>query len=400
VAAAVHNKIAEIDAVEIDPIILQYGRRYHPHLPYNNPNVKVYNNDARNFIRYSKKKYDLIIYGLLDSHVALSNLSNVRLESFVYTLEALKESREKLSEDGLIYLNFFLTSNLQSLKFYKMLRESFDGLRPRVFINPHPRRLTFIIGPGLSKLRQHQKFGFIEISQSLESAMNQNEQLIDLSTDDWPFIYMETKRYPVSYLILNLSIFLVGFLFIRQNITQKEPWFNSVFFFLGAGFMLLETKAITELGLLFGSTWNVVSVVILAILFMAYLGNLCILKGFKLQIKTGLVFLILSLIGGYYFGAKVPEYFGLRISQLILPLLLTLPIFFSGLVFSRYLREKDVSINSAMASNLIGALVGGLLEYNALYLGYRGLYLLALVMYLLAILGLFRRKFIFSPIPI
>jgi hypothetical protein len=230
--------------------------------------------------------------------------------------------------------------------------------------------------------------------------MNQNEQLIDLSTDDWPFIYMETKRYPVSYLILNLSIFLVGFLFIRQNITQKEPWFNSVFFFLGAGFMLLETKAITELGLLFGSTWNVVSVVILAILFMAYLGNLCILKGFKLQIKTGLVFLILSLIGGYYFGAKVPEYFGLRISQLILPLLLTLPIFFSGLVFSRYLREKDVSINSAMASNLIGALVGGLLEYNALYLGYRGLYLLALVMYLLAILGLFRRKFIFSPIPI
>src|SRR6185436_19206185 len=45
-------------------------------------------------------------------------------------------------------------------------------------------------------------------------------------------------------------------------------------FFLGAGFMLVETKAVVQMALLFGGTWIVNSVVIFAVLVMILIANL------------------------------------------------------------------------------------------------------------------------------
>ena len=52
---------------------------------------------------------------------------------------------------------------------------------------------------------------------------------------------------------------------------------NGQMFFLGAGFMLLETKGVVHLALLFGSTWVVNSIVFFAILVMILLSNLYVL---------------------------------------------------------------------------------------------------------------------------
>ena len=49
-------------------------------------------------------------------------------------------------------------------------------------------------------------------------------------------------------------------------------------FFLGAAFMLLETKAIVQLALLFGSTWFVNSMVSSRLLMLILLANLYVLK--------------------------------------------------------------------------------------------------------------------------
>src|SRR5205085_4199495 len=49
-------------------------------------------------------------------------------------------------------------------------------------------------------------------------------------------------------------------------------------FFLGAGFMLIETKAVVHLALLFGSTWMVNSVVFFAVLVMILAANLFVLR--------------------------------------------------------------------------------------------------------------------------
>jgi len=63
--------------------------------------------------------------------------------------------------------------------------------------------------------------------------------------------------------------------------------------------------------------------------------------------------------------------------------LLSLPLLFSGIVFSTLLAARS-HISGIMAMNLLGAIVGGLLEYNSMYLGFQALYLMAMACYALA----------------
>jgi hypothetical protein len=71
--------------------------------------------------------------------------------------------------------------------------------------------------------------------------------------------------------------------------------------------------------------------------------------------------------------------------------LLTSPMFFSGIVFSTLL-AKTKNISGVMAMNLLGAMTGGLLEYNSMYFGFRFLYLLAIFVYVLSISSFFLSK--------
>lgn len=99
-AYAIEKGVSQIDAVEIDPAIIHIGEKYHPQKPYQSNKVNVIQNDARNFIQHTKNKYDLIVYGLLDSHSSLSGKGGIRLDSYVYTVESFKEARKTLTDDG------------------------------------------------------------------------------------------------------------------------------------------------------------------------------------------------------------------------------------------------------------------------------------------------------------
>src|SRR5581483_4832661 len=95
VAAGLRNGAQAIDAVEIDPAILMEGRAGHPEHPYSDTRVHAVVNDARSFLRNTNQHYDMVVYGLLDSHTLLSHASSVRLDSFVYTVEGLREARAR-----------------------------------------------------------------------------------------------------------------------------------------------------------------------------------------------------------------------------------------------------------------------------------------------------------------
>jgi hypothetical protein len=56
------------------------------------------------------------------------------------------------------------------------------------------------------------------------------------------------------------------------------------------------------------------------------------------------------------------------------------PIFLANVIFSQRFRDTSNS-TAAFAANLIGAMVGGVLEYSALVLGYRNLLIVALLLY-------------------
>src|SRR5207244_9923605 len=67
---------------------------------------QVINDDARSFFKRTTDKYDVIVFGLLDSHTLSSSYSNVRLDNYVYTVESLEEARSLLKPDGVIVLLF------------------------------------------------------------------------------------------------------------------------------------------------------------------------------------------------------------------------------------------------------------------------------------------------------
>ena len=61
VAIALARGAEHVDAVEIDPRILQIGQQRHPDRPYDDPRVSTYVNDGRAFLEQSGETYDLIL---------------------------------------------------------------------------------------------------------------------------------------------------------------------------------------------------------------------------------------------------------------------------------------------------------------------------------------------------
>jgi len=180
--------------------------------------------------------------------------------------------------------------------------------------------------------------------------------------------------------ILILSVLLGG------NFFSQAPRFGHVsFFFLGAGFMLIETKGITEMGLTFGNTWQVIGIMIAGVLIMAFLGN-CAVSWFNIK-RPLLPYLLLgAAVAIGWLASRAGGFGSTPAGRLETAIVLTCPLLFSGIVFSTLLSSRG-HVSEIMAMNLLGAICGGLLEYNSMYFGFRWLYLAALACYLLAFLS-------------
>ena len=378
VAAALRSGVARVDAVEIDPAILHLGRLYHPEHPYADRRVTAVVDDARTFLRSTAESYDLIVYGLLDSHTLLSHTSSLRLDSYVYTVEALREARARLAPGGVLSLAFAVISPELGRKIYLMMQEAFDG-RPPVSIDAQHEAGVIFAQSKEGDLRLDPALlastGFEE-----RSALFANPSLrADISTDDWPFFYMPQRVYPRSYLwavglVLALSLLLYsGFIGARP---RGDGW---PFFCLGAGFMLVETKGITELGLAFGNTWQVIGIVIGAILVMAWLANWIAARRPIRRPWMPWLLLLMSIGLGLVF-VRTGGMDSSAAGRWTAVFLLTCPLFFSGLVFSTLL-SRAAEASSALGMNLLGAMAGGVLEYNSMYFGFQSLYWLAGALY-------------------
>ncbi|HUW94217.1 MAG TPA: spermidine synthase, partial [Anaerolineae bacterium] len=183
-------------------------------------------------------------------------------------------------------------------------------------------------------------------------------------------------------LVLSASVVL--------RVFPESARINLHFFFLGCAFFLIETKSITETALLFGSTWIVNSIVISAILIMILGANMFVRKFKPSDVRPFYVLLMASLLLNYAVPVSsiLGQNFVLR--GLISGLAMSLPLFFAGIIFATSLRGLK-SVELAFGSNLLGSVVGGMLEYSSLVFGIRALYLVAALAYLLSWLGLRQR---------
>ncbi|HUT53121.1 MAG TPA: hypothetical protein VM658_06995 [bacterium] len=382
VAVALQNHVPRIVAVEIDPVIAQMGKDRHPMRPYLAPEVELKVDDARQYLRTSPEKFDMIIYGLLDSHRLTSYMSTVRLESFVYTFEGLRQAAAHLNPGGVILLcHTSPRGSQQKARLFQTLDKIFPGRTHVLSMKGLPftfQRYDVIIAGGERPPDAYKSLPDVTDVTAEYRAMNQ----VRPATDDWPFLYLQTDSFKkTGYLKALLIMVLASILIIRRAMPEVRRSVPLHFFLLGSGFLLLETKSVIELSLLFGSTWTVNSVAIGSFLVMALLANLAVhrLRFGRTWIFYLALFAVLALNAAYPVG---------RINVASTPLrvllgggFVALPVFFSGVIFAVSFR-KTASPSAALGANVMGAVLGGFGEYASMFLGYHALYLVAALLYL------------------
>ena len=388
VAGALRHQARALDAVEIDPKILALGRSRHPERPYDDPRVSAHLTDARAFMKRTTAHYDLILFGLLDSHTQLSDYSNMRLDNFVYTEESLREARALLTPNGVLFLKFQINHPFVGRRLAEMLAHAF-GKPPVIFLassNYSAAATCFAVSPSDqvetslvadSRLRQ-----FVDTHRPDFLTLPE----VAVTTDDWPYLYHQGHWIPGIFYLLSALVILLASMFYFQ-IPEARSRVPSLFFFsMGAGFLLLETQVVSRLALYFGTTWQVNGIVIAAILSALLLANFVIeRRGSSWPRSWTMIGILLGIACAYFVPfSRVPG--SAAVVGSLAALIFAIPVFFAGLLFASEFRSAE-SPAAALGANMLGAVVGGLLENLSLIVGMKALLLIAALLYCLAAVG-------------
>jgi hypothetical protein len=378
VEAALLNGAASVDAVEIDPNLVDISRRFNPSGVYDDPRVTVHINDARSYFQNSSGGYDLVVYGLIDSQSLFSYSNNIRLDGYIYTVQSVRRAYSLLKPDGMLAISFMVPRHWLGDKLKAMVREA-TGQTPVVYRFGAMRMLCVPRTPDSLNAAPPRISIAVRESTPIQS--------VDLPTDDWPYLYLSHRAVPRDYLLiigslLALSAAAVMALRLTDGAKKVFDAADGLFFFMGMGFLLLETKSIGDCSLYFGATWLVTTVVITGVLLMVLAANLL-----AARMRRGSLWLYLPLL-----ASLIALYFAPREQILALPfaarlawavLIVPLPIFFAGLIFSTAFKH-GTDPSALLGANLIGATIGGFLEYLSMAVGIRALMLIVMIAYILS----------------
>lgn len=382
VAAALRNGAGRVVAVEIDPLILKLGHELHFEHPYQSPRTQVVLNDARSYIQNSKDSFDLIVFSLLDSHTTSSYFSNIRIDNFVYTREAMARARQLLKPDGLFVVKFQPGTPWLVGRLYALMKTTFGDNPVQFHIetdtdNHYDTGGRFFISGSRQRIEQAMS------NPTLAAFVRDHSSMVmepaRLTTDDWPYFYQHEPGLPVSVILVSVAVLLTFGWFLRQT-SRAEGSVDSHFLLLGAGFMLLEAQIVSRMALLFGTTWVVNSIVISGLLCLIVAANLVYQRFPRIPLQWAYTGLFLSLLVSFLIPLEklLFESFVIRVG--VSTIVLCLPVFFAGIVFvSSFAKAKFRG--SALGSNLFGSLAGGLLESLSLWFGLKSLIVLAAVIY-------------------
>jgi len=372
VEAALASGARHVDAVEIDPAIVDISRRFNAGAPYSDPRVSVHIDDARAYLARARPGYDLVLFGFLDSQALFSTMNNVRLDGYVYTIESIRTAYRLLNDQGMLALSFSLGKPWLGPKLYGLVKEA-TGRIPQMYMD-EPRQLIILCVPRdpavmlPPKVLRYFRATFVNPSD------------VDLPTDDWPFLYLARRTIPSDYVIAIASLLAFSVAAVACLRRRTFGLADIHFGLLGMGFLLLETKNISDCTLFFGATWFVTLIVVAGVLLMVIAANLTAerLKGCSLWMYAPLLAtlaLLLVVPREAVLGLEFP------VRMLWTLLVVPLPIFFAGIIFSTTFRES-ASPSAVFGANLIGAMLGGFCEYLGMAIGSHRLSILVITAYL------------------
>jgi SAM-dependent methyltransferase len=377
VAAALKHGAQRVDAVDIDPVILRLGRERHPEHPYTDPRVHIVNDDARHFLRTSDKRYDLVVFALIDSLTLQSSFSGVRLESYMFTEESFRAVRERLKPNGVLVIYNYFRERWLVDRLANTAAVAF-GAEPRVHVHEANGYLgVMLAGPRIASLPADlpipdrvTQFG--RTVRPSPPHRHQRDASVEPATDDWPFLYLRDRHVPSHYVAALTLIALMSVVTVGGALRGHAGQWSWHFFLLGAGFMLLETKSIIQFALLWGSTWVVASLAIASVLVMALVANLVVSR-WEVRRPWRIGGVLLALLALNYFVPVGRVAFESRAAESVFyAVLMFSPILCAGLLFgSAFKRSKTIPTD--FGANLLGAMAGGVAEYLSLMTGFRTL---------------------------
>lgn len=367
VAAALAMGAKHVDAVEIDPRLLQLGQDLHPDHPYADPRVTAFVDDGRVFLEQTDAAYDLIVFALPDSLTLVAGQSSIRLESYLFTLQAMEAARDHLAPGGAFTMYNFYRERWLVDRYAGTLATAF-GQVPCVDDRGVAQLMAITVTPDPADL-------------ACETPWRPAGPAPPPATDNHPFPYLREAQIPAIYLFTIGLILLTSLVMVRTVAGSLRPMARYAdLAAMGAAFLLLETKSVVQFALLFGTTWFVNALVFAGVLVSVLLAIEVARR--VTSLRPGLLYaaLLTTLVVAWFlppelllhldfaprFAAAVAVAFG--------------PVFLANLVFAQRFREVGDS-TTAFGANLLGAMVGGLAEYTALITGYQALLFLVAALY-------------------
>jgi spermidine synthase len=372
VAIALDRGARSVDAVEIDARLYELGTELHPDDPYADPRVRVTIDDGRAFMQRTSAQFDLIIFALPDSLTLVSGQASLRLESFLFTAEALERAAALLAPGGTFTMYNYYRENWLIDRLANTVRLAFDRDPCVLSAGDVGRRALIAVGEGPSA--------------NCPAPVRSLGMAPTPATDDHPFPYLRERGIPGIYGITLSLLLVISLLLVRQVVGgfgKLRPYLDLLA--MGVAFLLLETKSVVQYALWFGTTWIVNALVFIGVL-ISVLAAIEVARRFRLPRPSRLYS---ALFAALLVAFLVPTHALLEVAaplRLLLGTILTFaPIFIANLIFAQRFAQT-ASSTAAFGANLLGAMLGGILEYSSLIIGYRALILLVALVYASAFL--------------
>ena len=244
VAITLEQGARNVDAVDIDPRLVQIGVEQNPDDAYQHPGVTRYINDGRAFLENTDKEYDLILFALPDSLALVSGASQIRLESFLFTEQALRSARDHLTDDGMFAMYNYYREG--------WLIDRLGGTAAAAF--GHDPCIDLFSGASAVVAAAKDPDNQVCSADNYELPASYPDPV----HDNAPFLYYDGGMIPGIYLWALGGILVISLLLVRAiggPFRAMRPYAD--LFFMGAAFLLLETKNIATFANLFGTTWIV-----------------------------------------------------------------------------------------------------------------------------------------------
>jgi hypothetical protein len=279
----------------------------------------------------------------------------------MFTEESFRAVRDRLAPDGLLVVYNYFREKWLVDRLANTAAIAFDS-EPRVHTHESRAYLGIILaGPRLATLTSEPVIpdrvtAYGQSHAPSPAQRHQRDVSVEPATDDWPFLYLETRHIPRHYLaalalILVVSVGAVLWTLRGTGRGQGWPW---EFFLLGAGFMLLETKAIIQFALLWGSTWVVASMAIAGVLTMALAANFVVSRvEIRRRWLVGVVLLALLALNAAIPVGRV-AFDSLALESAFYGLIMFSPILCAGLLFGSAIKHST-SLGALMTHRKIAA---------------------------------------------